>query len=167
MRDYMRRYNDTPEKRARESLRADQHRFTPEQDALLGTMADTDAATRFGKTPHAIWKRRQRLGIPAHIKRGHRRTKDGYVFVTLAPDDPLVTMTRSGRYVAEHRLVMARHLGRPLAKDEFVHHRNGVKDDNHLDNLELWTRSHPDGQRVQDVFEWCVEFVERYTKDVF
>ena len=87
--------------------------------------------------------------------------------VTLAPDDPLVTMTRSGRYVAEHRLVMARHLGRPLAKDEFVHHRNGVKDDNHLDNLELWTRSHPDGQRVQDVFEWCVEFVERYTKDVF
>jgi len=72
--------------------------------------------------------------------KGGRTTSRGYVMVY----QPLPKNTRSkhrGRYVAEHRLVMESHLGRKLERWEAVHHKNGNKADNCIENLELMTLS--------------------------
>lgn len=70
------------------------------------------------------------------------------------------------RSVFEHRLVMAKHLGRPLYPQEVVHHRNGDRTDNRLENLELWSTFQPKGQHVDDKVAFAIEMLRRYRPEL-
>lgn len=66
----------------------------------------------------------------------------------------------------EHVVVMSRHIGRRLIpKVETVHHKNGIRDDNKLGNLELWRKRQPSGQRVKDLIIWAKDLLAQYGND--
>ncbi len=89
-------------------------------------------------------------------------TRFGYR-VWYLPDHP---MANSAGAVTEHRLVLANHIGRSLRPDESVHHLNGDRLDNRIENLELWTKSQPSGQRVSDKVAWAVQILHTYRPEL-
>ncbi len=74
----------------------------------------------------------------------HTDKRSGYVRIRLRLADPLYPHATNGS-MQEHRYVMAKHLGRPLSKSETVHHINGVKHDNRIENLQLRQGKHASG----------------------
>ncbi len=86
------------------------------------------------------------------------KTAHGYVLRSTPPGHPL----NPTPYVREHVLIMEEQIGRYLLPGENVHHKNGQRDDNRPENLELWVKSQPAGQRVEDLLTWAKEIIERY-----
>jgi hypothetical protein len=98
----------------------------------------------------------------------HRQLTDGRELRPLRPIGPRGSGTLDSKGYrrinrkAQHRQVMEDYLGRPLLPEETVHHRNGERADNRIENLELWSRSHPAGQRVEDKIQWALELLALY-----
>lgn len=84
--------------------------------------------------------------------------KDGYVHIR-RPGHP---NANTGGDILEHRWLVAEALGRPLRPGETVHHRNGRRSDNRLENLELWVKHQPYGQRVCDLLAWARNILALY-----
>jgi hypothetical protein len=134
----------------------DELRELYEQGLTLKELAD-----RFGQSDETIRRAMNAAGIPRrprgqpvgkYLPNGGRTIdKSGYVLL-LSPGHP---HANSGGYVREHRLVMEQTVGRYLRPEEVVHHRNGVKDDNRPENLQLYASN--GAHKMEDMFgnQWA------------
>ena len=109
------------------------------------------------------YRRWKLYGNPQIVKASqYNKTKQGYITIQLR-NHPMANKTG---YVYEHRLVMAEHLGRYLLPNETVHHKNGIRNDNRIENLELWSEAQPYGQRVEDKVKYAIEILEQYAPEL-
>ena len=89
-------------------------------------------------------------------KGGKRTSKNGYIMIYIGRGKG------RGKYQFEHILIMEQYLNRKLLKHETIHHKNGIKKDNRIENLELWSHSHPSGQKIEDKIKFAMEILKQY-----
>ena len=100
--------------------------------------------------------------------KGGRRKIKGYVWVWVEKTNPFFKMARRKNNILEHRLVMAEHIGRCLEDQEYVHHINGTKDDNRIENLMVVTSSQHNKLNHYFAKLWIEEhqdIIENITRD--
>ena len=107
------------------------------------------------------FKSLERYGDP-HIHKRVRRGTDARFY--LHPSGYMQRRFR-GKHQFEHTFIMEQYLGRKLLPHENVHHINGVKHDNRLENLELWSTHQPPGQRIVDKVRWARTILATYSSE--
>ena len=159
---YLKKHRVRPRKGPTSSLGADE--FKKMADAYESGSSTTDVAKQFGITATTVAKYLKENGVelrPAGFRKGadhhawnNGRTinSSGYAMVLVRDDDPFYYMGQKKvgnlRYVPEHRYVMAQKLGRPLLDNESVHHIDGDRLNNRVDNLQLRQGRHGNGQAM-------------------
>lgn len=88
--------------------------------------------------------------------KGENITSGGYKKIRVEDGDNKVI------WMLEHRYEMEKKLGRKLYPNENVHHKDGNKLNNDIDNLELWIKPQPNGIKVEDAIVWAKKILERY-----
>jgi len=88
-------------------------------------------------TWHPSLKTRAKMSASHKTPAERFKNSFGYIMVRLSPNDPFYPMANKTGYVREHRLVVAKRLGRCLLFKEQVHHKDGIKDHNEDSNLQL------------------------------
>lgn len=101
--------------------------------------------------------------LSGNWKGGRTKASNGYIWIRVWEKHPRQT---SHGYVLEHVLVMEKHLGRYLLPGETIHHKNGIRDDNRIENLELWMGRHGKGTRVIDRVKDSIKVLKQYKPDV-
>lgn len=111
---------------------------------------------RYSRSRHHAWKG------------GRSKDRKGYIYISISqikdfyPNAQWSTGSKR-RKMLEHRAVMSQYLKRPLFSAETVHHRNGDRSDNQIENLELRAGKHGPGQTPEDLVKWAKEILTRYS----
>jgi hypothetical protein len=123
----------------------------------LDGMRASDVSSKYEIASETVWNILKRKGVTYRhsIKNnttGKTRgwiTPEGYRKCLIGKDHLFRSMATLNGEIYEHRLIMAEHLDRPLEKNETVHHINGNRADNRIENLQITQGRHGNGQKMK------------------